>query len=303
MIPIRRLVPFPVFFFRRKIRGQKIPLLTSFKITYRCNLACLACPFHRRAGEAGAHMSWSLAKASLDALRLRGALIVVFEGGEPFLWRDGRHDLNDVVAYAKRRFPGVAVTTNGTFPLDSPADILWVSLDGLKESHDRLRSGSFDRVWSNLRASRHRRLFVHYTINRENRHDIGPLLERLQDIPAFRGLTVQLFYPYGQGEAPLALSDGERKAVLEEVIDMKKRGLPILNSAGRLRAMISNDWRCHEDILINVDPDGAITPGCYVKGRGPVNCRACGFSPVSEASGALDLLPGSLKAGWSIFFK
>jgi MoaA/NifB/PqqE/SkfB family radical SAM enzyme len=131
VIPIRRLVPFPVFFFRRKIRGQKIPLLTSFKITYRCNLACLACPFHRRAGEAGAHMSWSLATASLDALRLRGALIVVFEGGEPFLWRDGRHDLNDVVAYAKRRFPGVAVTTNGTFPLDSPADILWVSLEGL----------------------------------------------------------------------------------------------------------------------------------------------------------------------------
>jgi MoaA/NifB/PqqE/SkfB family radical SAM enzyme len=301
MTPVRRLLPFPAFFFQRKILGRKIPLLASFKLTYRCNLACLACPFHRRAAEAGAHMDWSMVKASLDALRRRGVLILVFEGGEPFLWRDGRYGLNDAVLYAKRRFPRVAVTTNGTFPLDCPADILWVSLDGLKETHDRLRSGSFDRVWSNLRASR-RRLFVHYTINRENHRDIGPLLERLRDIPAFGGLTVQLFYPYGQGEAALALSDGERAAALDAVIAMKKRGLPILNSAERLRAMISNDWSCHEDILINVDPDGTVAQGCYVRRRGRIRCRACGFTPVSEASGALDLLPGSLKAGWSIFF-
>lgn len=298
---IRRLAPFPAFFIRRKIFGQKIPLLASFKVSYRCNLSCLACPFHQRAGEEGAQMSWPVAKASLDALKHRGVLIVVFEGGEPLLWRDGRYTLHDLIDYAKSRFPRVGVTTNGTFPLNAPADILWVSLDGLKDSHDRLRSRSFDEVWSNLHTARHRRLFVHFTINRKNRHDIRPLLEKLKDIEAFRGMTVQLFYPYGQGEAPLALSAGERKMVLEEVIAMKKDGLPILNSSGRLRAMIGNDWRCHDDILVNVDPDGAITQGCYVRSRGRVNCRDCGFSPVSEASGALDLLPGSLLAGWSIF--
>jgi MoaA/NifB/PqqE/SkfB family radical SAM enzyme len=303
MTRIQRLAPFPAFFIRRKIFGQKIPLLASFKLTYRCNLTCLACPFHLRAGEESTRMSWSLAKTSLTALQRLGALIVVFEGGEPLLWRDGRYNLHDLIDYAKRRFPRVAVTTNGTFPLDVPADILWVSIDGLKESHDRLRSRSFDQVWSNLRASRHGRLFVHFTINRENRHDIRPLLEKLKDIPAFGGMTVQLFYPYGQGEAPLALSNAERRVVLEEVIEMKKKGYPILNSASRLRAMIENNWRCHDDILINVDPDGAITQGCYVKSRGRIDCRACGFSPVSEASGALDLRPGSLRAGWSIFLR
>jgi MoaA/NifB/PqqE/SkfB family radical SAM enzyme len=302
-MPIHRLAPFAAFFIRRKILGQKIPLLASFKLTYRCNLACLACPFHLRAGEENTSMSWPMATASLDALQRLGALIVVFEGGEPLLWRDGRYNLHDLIDYAKRRFPRVAVTTNGTFPLDIPADILWVSIDGLKESHDRLRSQSFDQVWSNLRASRHDRLLVHFTINRENRRDIRPLLEKLKNISAFTGMTVQLFYPYGQGEAPLALSDTERKATLEEVIGMKKKGFPILNSASRLRAMISNNWHCHDDILINVDPDGAITQGCYVQGRGRINCRACGFSPVTEASGALDLLPGSLTAGWSIFLK
>ena len=248
-------------------------------------------------------MSWTSAIASLDALERLGVLIVVFEGGEPLMWQDGKYRLHDLIDYAKRRFPRVAVTTNGTFPLDVPADIIWVSLDGLKESQDRLRSGSFDRVWSNLQASGHGRLFVHFTINRENRHDIPQLLEKLKTIRAFGGMTVQLFYPYGQGEAPLALSDGERRGVLEDVIAMKKKGFPILNSAGRLRAMITNDWRCRDDILINVDPDGTMTRGCYVKSRGRINCRACGFSAVSEASGAIDLLPGSLRAGWSIFLK
>jgi len=303
MMPINRLSQFFSFFIRRKIFGQKIPLLASFKLTYRCNLACLACPFHLRAAEENGHMNWSLALASLEALKQLGALIVVLEGGEPLLWQDGKYNLYDLVKYAKRRFPRVAVTTNGTFPLDVPADVLWVSLDGLKESQDRLRSQSFDKVWSNLSASRHPRLLVHSTVNRENRHDIRPLLEKLKDIKSFGGMTVQLFYPYGQGEASLALSDDERRDVLEDLIVMKKQGFPILNSAGSLSALIRNDWRCHDDVLINVDPDGTITRGCYVKNRGRINCRACGFSPVSEASGALDFLPGSLRAGWSIFLK
>ena len=297
----RRLIPFLAFFFRRKVLGQKRPLLASFKVTYRCNLACRACPFHFRAREAGDHMSWATATAGLDALRRQGVLIVVFEGGEPLLWRDGPYGIRDLIAYARRLFPRVAVTTNGTQPLDVPADLLWVSVDGLPETHDRLRSRSFARVWENLLSSRHDRLFVHFTINRENRRDLQPLLDQLREIRMFKGMTVQLFYPYGQGEAPLALDGWERREVLEAVIGMKREGRPILNSSERLRAMIANDWRCHDDLLVNVDPDGAITRGCYVKSRGQIDCRACGFSPVAEASGALDLRPGSLWAGWSIF--
>ena len=228
-----------------------------------------------------------------------GALIVVFEGGEPLLWRDGQYNLHDLIDYAKRRFPRVAVTTNGTFPLDVPADILWVSIDGLKESHDRLRSRSFDQVWSNLHAAKLRLFFVHFTINRENRHDIRPLLEKLKDIKAFGGMTVQLFYPYGQGEAPLALSDDERREVLEDVIEMKKQGFPILNSAGRLSAMIRNDWRCHDDILINVDPDGTITRGCYVKSRGRDQLPGLRFFSRFRGLGC-PRPPSRIVAGWMV---
>ncbi|MBE9546037.1 MAG: radical SAM protein [Proteobacteria bacterium] len=301
--------PFPIpvdfftFFFQRKILQKTIPLLASFKLTYRCNLRCNGCPFHLRADEGNSHMSRETAIRALQELKKLGTCIVVFEGGEPFLWKDGTYTFNDLVRHAKKQFPRVAVTTNGTFPLDSPVDVLWVSLDGIKETHDRLRSRSFNRIWTNLKTAKHRKILIHYTMNKENRHDLNDLAEELRHVPAVRGITVQFFYPYGQGEDALALSPTERRAAVENVIRLKRQGYPILNSESRLRAMIENKWTCHDDILINVDPDGSITTGCYVRNRGEVYCKECGFTPVAEASGAIDLLPGSLLAGWNIFIR
>jgi hypothetical protein len=54
--------------------------------------------------------------------------------------------------------------------------------------------------------------------------------------------------------------------------------------------MIKNTWVCHDDVLINAEPSGSITAGCYVKNRAEVKCGDCGFTPVAEASGALDLI-------------
>lgn len=293
----------PRFFFERKILGRRIPLLASFKLTYRCNLACRACPFYLRALEEDAQISWSKAISVLDTLHRLGARIVVFEGGEPLLWRDGAYRLHDLVRYARKRFLRVAVTTNGTLPLDVSAHTLWVSLDGLKETQDKLRCNSFDRISANLKNTIHPRVFIHCTINRVNWRDLESLAGWVRSMPNIRGMTIQFFYPYNQGEDDLALSPEERRSAIEKLLELKKRGFPILNSAGRLRAMADNRWRCHDDILINVDPDGTITPGCYVKSRGEVNCNACGFTPVAEASGALDFIPGSVLAGWKLFLK
>ena len=140
----------PVFSSRRKILRRDLPLLASFKLTYRCNLRCAPCPYHRREDASRAHIRWETATAALDALHRAGCRIVVFEGGEPLLWSDGTRTFSDLVRYARERFLCTAATTNGTLPLDVPVDVLWVSLDGTKETHDRLRSGSFDRAWENL---------------------------------------------------------------------------------------------------------------------------------------------------------
>jgi MoaA/NifB/PqqE/SkfB family radical SAM enzyme len=246
-------------------------------------------------------MGWDTAVRCLQELSRAGCRIIVFEGGEPLLWRDGSRSAADLMELAKKLFLRVAVTTNGTLSLDLPAHVVWVSIDGLPETHDRLRGPSFAGIRSNLERARHSRIFVHHTINSENRSELKGLLDLLAGIPSVRGLTLQLFYPYGQGEDQLGLSQAERCEAIETAIALKRQGYPILNSAGRLRAMIGNTWACRDDILINVDPDGTITQGCYAKSRGEVRCSHCGFTPVAEAAGALELRPGSIIAGWRTF--
>jgi MoaA/NifB/PqqE/SkfB family radical SAM enzyme len=289
------------FFFQQKILRRDLPLLASFKLTYRCNLRCAPCPYHRREDAPRSHIRWEAATAALDALHRSGCRIVVFEGGEPLLWSDGTRTFGDLARYARDRFLCTAATTNGTLPLDVPTDVLWVSLDGTKKNHDRLRSGSFDRAWENLGKSSHGKLLVHFTMNRENWRDLGKLLEDLKQRPTVRGVTLQLFYPYGQGEEALALGPGERRAAIGSAIALKERGYPIINSRRSLERMITNGWQCHDRLLVNVDPDGSITRGCYVRSRGEIRCGDCGFTPVAELSGAFDLAPGSILAGWKAF--
>ena len=289
------------FFLRAKLLGQRMPLIASFKLTYRCNLACAACPFHRLSGMPGSHMSREQALRSLSALRSMGCRIVVFEGGEPLLWRDGAYGFSDLVQEARKRFVCVGATTNGTLPLSVPTDVLWVSVDGLKDTHDSLRSGSFDALMSNIRRSTHPKLFVHYTLNARNRRAFPAAADMLCSLKQVRGITVQLFYPYNQGEEDLRLSPDERSDALRIVLTLKQKGYPILNSGWGLASMVRNTWRCHDWLLANVEPDAGITVGCYVKNRGKIVCCECGFTPVAEASGALSLRPGSLGAGWKIF--
>lgn len=289
------------FFVRSKFLGRRLPLLASVKLTHACNLACRACPFHRRANGPAASMDWRTATACLDRLARLGCRVVVFEGGEPLLWRDGKRTVHDIIACARERFLRVAVTTNGTLPLDVRAHAVWVSIDGLPATHDRLRSDSFGRIRYNLRTARHPKILVHHTVNRVNHTELKALLDLLSDIPAVRGLTLQFFYPYGRGEDDLALTPGQRRASIECAIRLKMQGYPILNSAAVLRSMIDNTWSCPEHILVNADPDGTITQGCYARSRGSVRCASCGFTPVAEAAGALRLAPGSLVTGWKTF--
>ena len=56
------------------------------------------------------------------------------------------------------------------------------------------------------------------------------------------------------------------------------------------------------EMLDNVNPDGAILQGCYLRSRGgEINCDLCGFTPNTEATLAYRGRPGSLVAGYRIF--
>ena len=131
-------------YYLRSRLGKKNPLLGGMKITHRCNLRCRHCPFWKKANSA---LSFEQAISALNTLREWGVRILMIEGGEPFLWNDGAFDIQSVVGEAKRLFFCVGVTTNGTFPIEVDADIVWVSIDGLKDTHDSIRERPSRRQW------------------------------------------------------------------------------------------------------------------------------------------------------------
>jgi MoaA/NifB/PqqE/SkfB family radical SAM enzyme len=275
--------------------------MASVKLTHRCNLSCRACPFHRGADADERHMGWETARSSIESLEAVGCAVVIFEGGEPLLWTDGRRTFSDLARLARGRFACVGATTNGTMALDVPTDLVWVSIDGSRRTHDALRSGSYDRALDNIRSSKHPRIYVHTTVNRENFGELPLIAKEVCAIPQVKGMTVQFFYPYRRGEDDLSLSRAQRTRAIEDALWLKRLGYPILNSSRGLEAMKDNTWRCRPFLLANVDPDGAIRIGCYASTRAQVNCSECGFTPMAELSLAFDLSPGAMAAGLRIF--
>ena len=278
------------------LTGRQRPLLASCKLTFRCNLHCQQCPFVDRTGP---DPSFSQVTTLLDQLSARRDRIVIFEGGEPLLWRDGDRSFGDVAAYARTRFAVTGVTTNGTLPLDVPTDILWVSLDGFAETHNRLRGAPiFERVIENMRRSTHPRLYAHLTANSENYLELPDLVRFLS--PLVKGITVQFYYPYGADDR-LFLAWPERRALLAALLELRQQGLPILNSPAALRALMDNHWHCQPWRIDCADPDGHFWQGCYVEGRAALDCAKCGFSPYTEMSLAFQGHPQAILAGMRIF--
>ncbi|MCX7990952.1 MAG: DUF3463 domain-containing protein, partial [Proteobacteria bacterium] len=297
------LMSFWVFYFFRyflecRLLGKRKPILGGFKITHKCNLRCYHCPFwEKETGE----LDFNKAKEVLDKMYKLGVRIVIFEGGEPLLWKDGDKNLIDLINYAKKTFFSIGVTTNGTLPLkDIPSDVLWVSFDGMRETYKKIRGDVFDKVIRNIKESNHKNLYANVTINKLNEGEIEEIVKFLSEL--VKGITIQFHYPYGAEEdRELFIPLKERVNILDRLIRLKKDGYPVMDTVRTLNAMKTNSWKCHDWMIANANPDGTITEGCYIKNRGEINCRYCGFAAHTELSLAFDFYIPAINMGRKIF--
>ncbi|ADG81234.1 radical SAM protein [Thermincola potens] len=284
------------YYIRAKFFNDKRPILSGMKLTHRCTLTCRQCPYWQRPAP---DLSWQKAGELFPFLYKKGIRLLIFEGGEPLLWKDGSKTIHDLVREAKRYFFCVGVTTNGTLPLDVDTDIIWVSIDGLRKTHDALRGKSFDRIIDNIKSSCHAKIFANITINRINAGELPELVRVLA--PLVKGITIQFFYPYPESE-DLALSWEQRSAVLDQLIKMKKEGYPLTDSVLALQALKDNNWKCEPWMIANVEPDGTFNQGCYLKNRtgDEYPCTLCGFAAHTEISLAYQLHWSAIMAGKEI---
>jgi MoaA/NifB/PqqE/SkfB family radical SAM enzyme len=284
------------YYAKARFLNDKKPILAGMKITHRCTLKCKQCPYWQRPMP---DLSWGMIQKIMPEIYNQGIRVLILEGGEPLLWKDGDIRVNDIVREAKKHFYCVGVTTNGTLPLDVNTDIVWVSIDGLKETHDELRGESFERIIENIRKSNHPNIFANITINSRNHKEIPDLIKFIS--PMVKGITMQFFYPYPESEN-LLLSWEERAAVLDQLIRLKKEGYPVSDSELALEALKNNKWFCEPWMIANVEPDGTFIQGCYLKNRTVDEnpCLLCGFAAHAEISLAYQLHLSAIMAGREI---
>lgn len=279
--------------------GRVSPVLAGYKITHKCNLKCKHCPYWKRSGP---EQDFDGVVDTLGRLSSMGVRILILEGGEPLLWRDGNKNIAHVVDAARRLFPSVCITTNGTLPWrDLSVDRVWVSLDGYPAAHDSIRGdGSFDKIMANLEREGRGKAFISTTINTGNADTIPEMITALKGRVA--GVTIQFHYPYEGLPDPLFLWPAQRAEVLDELIRLKNEGYPVANSFASLVDLKKERWTCEEGLLANAEPDGSIFHGCYLKNRGPSQCSLCGFSAHNEMSLAFRGGFQSILTGLRTFF-
>lgn len=292
MVRLPKAIDLLLYAVRTKLLAKREPYLCGIKITHRCTLKCKQCPYWSRPIP---DMTYKVLVQKFTKLREKGVRLLIFEGGEPFLWQDGQKRLEDLVVEAKQYFHTVGITTNGTLPLDTSADIIWVSIDGLKATHDRLRGISFDRIMDNISESNHPKIYANITINLYNYFEIKDLVKFLKGKVA--GITIQFFYPYENIE-DMSCTAEQRSLVLQDLIDLKRSGYPIADSITVLEALKRNSWTCEPWMIANLEPTGEFNHGCYLLNRNSNHdCSKCGFAAHAEISMAYQGYLAPIMAG------
>jgi MoaA/NifB/PqqE/SkfB family radical SAM enzyme len=198
--------------------GKTTPLICGLVLHNKCNLRCRHCRVTERPTTP---MSYNEATRVIDKFYAGGGRCLYLEGGEPFLWKDGAYSMEDIVRYARDKgYYAVVIYTNGTKPLESAASKIFVSVDGLKDTHDELRGKTFEKIFEHIRESSHPSIYINYTINSVNKDDIEGFCDYVDKIPQIRGVFFYFHTPY-YGYDELYLDTKRKNEILEKLISLK----------------------------------------------------------------------------------
>lgn len=196
------------------------PFQVVWDITYVCNLRCRHC--YSNAGKLKDELSTEEALDAVDKLDRLGVTIIAFSGGEPLI----RRDFLEVAKYAADRGIYVAVATNGTLITDefakkmkeSGISYVQISLDGLKETHDKFRGvpGTFEKTVEGIKNAVKHGFFVNVsmTVTKLNYHEVLAVVELCEKL----GVNWFMHYNYiptGRGSFELDITAEERERLLE----------------------------------------------------------------------------------------
>jgi len=155
----------------------------------RCNLTCKHCYALSADHDYEGELDTSEVFGVMDDLKAYKVPVLILSGGEPLM----RPDLFEIADRAKAMRFYVGLSTNGTLIDETMADrvaatgfdYVGISLDGLRETHDKFRrlEGAFDRSLAAVRHLRARgvKVGLRFTMTALNAHDLPALLQLMRD--------------------------------------------------------------------------------------------------------------------------
>jgi heme d1 biosynthesis protein len=165
-------------------RRQPPGPVVIWNLIRRCNLSCQHCYSISADVDFPGELNTAQVFKVMDDLKKFRVPVLILSGGEPLL----RPDIFEVAARAKQMGFYVGLSTNGTL-IDAPLarrigalgfDYVGISLDGLKQTHDRFRrkQGAFDASLAGLRLCRDEgvKVGLRFTVTQDNAADLPALL-------------------------------------------------------------------------------------------------------------------------------
>lgn len=281
------------YLLRSIFSGKKVPLTGGIAINDRCNLHCRHCFVSNRNIP---DMSYEEVKEGLIQLYQLGTRYLYIEGGEPFIWHDGQKNTEDIIRLARQTgFNYIIIYTNGTFPVETGADAVFVSIDGLKETHEAMRGKCYDRIIANISQSSHKKIFANFTVTAKNCHEIISFCMEIQRIKNLKGTCFYFYTPYN-GPDDLYLNSENKKKAVEDILYLKKKGLPVLNSTAALKSFLHNDWK-RPDNLAYLYAENRLYRCCRAIGNEDI-CRECGYLGFTELYHISRLNPDALRTAF-----
>jgi len=155
----------------------------------RCNLACKHCYATSADIDFAGELSTAEVFTVMDDLKAFGVSVLILSGGEPLL----RPDIFEISRRAKEMGFYVGLSSNGTLiNHDNIADIervgydyVGVSLDGMRDTHDRFRrkQGAFDESIRGIRLCHQAgiKIGLRFTLTQDNATELPELLQLMRD--------------------------------------------------------------------------------------------------------------------------
>lgn len=286
------------WFIRARFFGRRAPMQSVIFISDRCNLSCKHCSVYNHTNPITKTYD-QIREELLYCLSL-GSRFVDFEGGEPFLWRDGDKTVDDLCDLARELgFFSCTITTNAQRPFpNSKADSIWVSLDGIGDYHEAVRGkGTFDRLEENIATCGHKALSVAMSVNTLNLESVPEVLRYVRDSKYIKSIAFNFHTPF-PGTEHLMLSQEQREQVIDLIIDHKRRGFPIMNSKAGLSRMkhLKFKKRCWITNYILADGSRHPIPVCGEGG----GCEHCGFCMAGEMNAVFNFHPETILSGLNL---